>query len=89
VEERGIFHLQANKSHEVYVEFCNVCVPADGDEVETVLESGAGVRPMKQAVKLAREADVVIAVVGLSAEFELEGYDRKTLSLPGRTDELI
>ena len=100
LEERGIFHLQANKSHEVYIEFCNVCARADGDEEETVLDSSAGVRfggaevrdsddLMNQAVKLAREADVVIAVVGLNADFETEGYDRKTLSLPGRTDELI
>ena len=102
MEERGVFHLRAKKSHEVYVEFCNVCAPADGDEVETVLEgtASAGVRLggaevhnsddlMNQAVKLAREADVVIAVVGLNADFEAEGYDRKTLCLPGRTDELI
>jgi len=44
---------------------------------------------MAEAVKLASEADVVIAVVGLNADWETEGYDRKTLALPGRTDELI
>lgn len=41
------------------------------------------------AVKLAQEADVVIAVVGLNADWETEGYDRSTLALPGRTDELV
>ncbi|KIJ63446.1 glycoside hydrolase family 3 protein [Hydnomerulius pinastri MD-312] len=44
---------------------------------------------MAEAVKLASEADVVIAVVGLNADWETGGYDRKTLALPGRTDELI
>ena len=99
-EERGVFHLEANKSHEVYVEFCNVCAPADGDEGEAVMDNNPGVRVggaevrnsddlMDQAVELAREADVVIAVVGLNADFETEGYDRKTLALPGRTDELV
>lgn len=44
---------------------------------------------IKDAVKLAKEADVVIAVVGLNADWETEGYDRTTLTLPGRTDELI
>lgn len=44
---------------------------------------------MAQAVQLAKEADVVIAVVGLNADWETEGYDRTTLALPGRTDELI
>ena len=31
----------------------------------------------------------MIAVVGLNADWETEGYDRTTLALPGRTDELI
>jgi beta-glucosidase len=44
---------------------------------------------MAEAVKLASEADAVIAIVGLNADWESEGYDRKTLALPGRTDELI
>lgn len=44
---------------------------------------------MAAAVQLAKEADVVIAVVGLNADWETEGYDRTTLALPGRTDELI
>jgi hypothetical protein len=44
---------------------------------------------MDDAVALAKEADVVIAVVGLNADWETEGYDRTTLALPGRTDELI
>ena len=99
-EERGVYQLQADKSHEIYVEFCNVRAPADGDEEETVMDNCPGVRLggaevcdsddlMNQAVKLAREADMVIAVVGLNADFETEGYDRKTLALPGRTDELI
>lgn len=44
---------------------------------------------MAEAVKLASEADAVIAIVGLNSDWESEGYDRKTLALPGRTDELI
>lgn len=44
---------------------------------------------MSSAVELASEADAVIVVVGLSGEWETEGYDRKTLALPGRTDELV
>lgn len=44
---------------------------------------------LENAVQLAKEADVVIAVVGLNADWETEGYDRTTLALPGRTDELV
>ena len=37
-EERGTYSLKANKKHDVFVEFCNVCGPAEGDEDETVMD---------------------------------------------------
>ena len=47
-------------------------------------------KQLEQAVDLAKEADAIIAIVGLNNEWEMEGFDRKkTLSLPGRTDKLI
>ncbi|KAF8888341.1 glycoside hydrolase family 3 protein [Infundibulicybe gibba] len=99
-EEKGVCRLGANQKHNIYVEFCNVRGPADGDEDQAVMDSNPGVRlggaevqnaddMMANAVKLAEEADAVIAVVGLNADWETEGYDRTTLALPGRTDELI
>ncbi|PFH53517.1 glycoside hydrolase family 3 protein [Amanita thiersii Skay4041] len=100
LEEKGVCQLKANNYHDVLVEFCNVRGPADGDEDELVLESNAGVRLggaevqdpdalMDKAIELAQDADAVIAIVGLNADWETESYDRKTLSLPGRTDELV
>ncbi|KAF9012112.1 glycoside hydrolase family 3 protein [Hymenopellis radicata] len=99
-EEKGVYRLKANTNHEIFVEFCNVRGPADGDEDEVVMDSNPGVRLggavvvdadelMNEAVSLAKEADVVIAVVGINADWESEGYDRKTLALPGRSDELV
>ncbi|KAI0265209.1 beta-glucosidase [Gloeopeniophorella convolvens] len=99
-EEKGTVQLVANKAHSIYVEFCNVRGPADGDEDEAVMEANPGVRLggaevqdpeelLQSAVQLAKEADAVIAVVGLNADWETEGYDRTTLNLPGRTNELI
>jgi len=44
---------------------------------------------MESAVQLAKEADVAVVVVGLNADWETEGYDRTTLALPGRTNELV
>lgn len=84
VEEKGIFPIKANTKHEVYVEFCNVRGPADGDEDEAVMDSNPGVRLggaevedpdelMAKAVSIAKDADVVIAVVGLNADWETEG----------------
>ncbi|TFY77060.1 hypothetical protein EWM64_g6952 [Hericium alpestre] len=96
--ETGIYQLKANTAHDIYVEFCNVRAPApeDGDNDEAVMDVNAGVRlggaevvdpdtEMENAVQLAKEADAVIAVVGLNSDWESEGYDRTTLALPGRT----
>jgi len=42
-----------------------------------------------RAVRLAAAADVAVVVVGTSEEVESEGFDRTTLDLPGRQDELV
>lgn len=46
---------------------------------------------LQEAVDAAKSADVAIVVVGLDAEWESEGYDRKTMDLPknGSQDLLI
>jgi beta-glucosidase len=41
------------------------------------------------AAALARDVDLVVAVVGTNEEVESEGYDRTDLSLPGRQDDLV
>ena len=62
------------------MEFCNVRGPADGDEDEIIMDTTAGVRLggaevrgpeelLESAVKLAKDADAVIAVVGLNADW--------------------
>lgn len=42
-----------------------------------------------EAVEAARSADLAIVVVGTNLESESEGWDRTTLALPGRQDELV
>jgi beta-glucosidase len=44
---------------------------------------------LARAVDLAREADVAVVVVGTTPEVESEGFDRGSLALPGRQDELV
>jgi beta-glucosidase len=41
------------------------------------------------AAALAAASDAAVVVVGTTAEVESEGYDRTTLALPGRQDELV
>jgi beta-glucosidase len=42
-----------------------------------------------EAVEAARVADVAIVVVGTNAQVESEGFDRDSLDLPGRQDDLV
>jgi beta-glucosidase len=44
---------------------------------------------LDRAVALARDADAAVLVVGTSDEIESEGFDRASLALPGRQDELV
>src|SRR5262252_604947 len=44
---------------------------------------------MAEAVAAAEAADVAVVVVGAAENSESEGYDRDTLALPGRQDELV
>jgi beta-glucosidase len=44
---------------------------------------------LDEAVKAAAEADVAVVVVGSPEGMESEGYDKETMALPGRQDELV
>lgn len=45
--------------------------------------------PIQAAADLAAQADVAIVVAGLTREWESEGFDRESMRLVGRQDELI
>jgi beta-glucosidase len=45
--------------------------------------------PIAAAVELARAADVAVVVVGTTEEWETEGHDRTSMSLPGDQDQLV
>lgn len=44
---------------------------------------------LDHAVAVAKKCDVSIVVVGTNSKVESEGFDRDSLSLPGRQDELV
>ncbi|MBE1492853.1 beta-glucosidase family protein [Plantactinospora soyae] len=44
---------------------------------------------LDEAVRVAAGADVAVVVVGTTEEVESEGFDRTSLALPGRQDELV
>ncbi len=43
----------------------------------------------EHAVAVARESDIAVVVVGTTSMIESEGFDRNTLALPGRQNELV
>ena len=45
--------------------------------------------PMKEAIDIAATSDVSIVVVGTNDDWESEGWDRDTISLPGDQDLLV
>ena len=67
--------------------------PGAGHTVSTTL----GHRPpapdadamIAEAVRLAAGSDVAVVVVGTTEQVESEGFDRTSLALPGRQDELV
>ena len=44
---------------------------------------------IEEAVRLAAASDVAIVVIGTTEQIESEGFDRTSLALPGRQDELV
>ena len=80
LEEKGTVQLVAKKAHSIYVEFCNVQGPADGDEDERLMSTLAGIslggaeaqnpeELLESAIQVAKDADAVIAIVGLNANW--------------------
>jgi len=62
-----------------------------GTFIELTLEvpHGTDDEEIAAAVSLAAASDVAVVVVGTTAEVESEGFDRTSLALPGRQDELV
>jgi beta-glucosidase len=52
-------------------------------------ERRAPAAELAAAVALAADSDIAVVVVGTTAEFESEGFDRTTLDLPGAQDDLV
>lgn len=99
VEEKGSYELKAGVSHDIRLEYSNVSAPVgdEGERVQSFMAAyelgGAEVvdeeELLLEAVRLAKEADIAILVIGNGADYQSEGFDRTTLALPGKTDELV
>ncbi len=89
-EIRATVPLEAGRAAEIRLEFSPA---ADG---EGPLAVRLGIVPaadedemLAEAERAARRADAAVVVVGSAPMTESEGFDRGTLALPGRQDELV
>ncbi|KAM0541955.1 hypothetical protein ACHAPJ_013017 [Fusarium lateritium] len=98
-EEIGLLTLKADQKVHLRVDFGTAPTQSTTSVGTTNMGSG-GFRlgckkitdteqDIQSAVEIAKDADQVIICAGLSPEWEAEGYDRDTMSLPPGTDELI
>ncbi|TMB44837.1 MAG: hypothetical protein E6J53_06995, partial [Chloroflexi bacterium] len=91
-EVRALLDLHAGREVEVRVEHRPNADAPDAGFVTLRL----GIAPQQEEDKLiadaviaAAGADVAVVVVGSAEGTESEGYDRETMALPGRQDELV
>ncbi len=64
--------------------------PAGLLAIRVGVEARADAQPLiDEAVAAATGADVAVVVVGTNSDVESEGFDRASLGLPGRQDELV
>ncbi len=76
--------LEAGRGYELQLDY----VPARPDQDYLALGVRVPSAPMSEAIEAAREADVVVLVLGSGTVTEAEGYDREGMALPGAQDDL-
>ncbi|KIP12383.1 glycoside hydrolase family 3 protein [Phlebiopsis gigantea 11061_1 CR5-6] len=100
VEEKAVIKLEAARPVNILVEYTNTKPPngPESDRSQPALMRGVRLggcekidadKALESAVALAAKSDVVVVITGLSPEWEAEGFDRPTLDMPGRQNELI
>lgn len=98
-EERGSKYLEAHKRYHIMVDYGTA--PTSNLKLHGVVSFGPGglrvggckridkERAIQEAVDLAATFDQVVVCVGLSGEWESEGFDRPHMNLPPMSDQLV
>ncbi|KIY64591.1 glycoside hydrolase family 3 protein [Cylindrobasidium torrendii FP15055 ss-10] len=98
IEEKAVVDFKAGVGREILVEFNNIMPPREGVDSQPALMRGVRLggceqidpdQAVENAVQTAKDSDVVFFIAGLTPEWEAEGFDRPTLHLPSRQDEVI
>ena len=85
VTKTGRIHFEKGKTYALRIEYYE---NTGGATMQLGWRIGLQ-RDLQEAVDAAAHADIAVVVVGNSTDYESEGFDRKSLSLPAGQDELI
>jgi len=88
-ERRAVLALEAGRPHQLLLEYRRppeVPIPGLRLGIAAVVDDDA---VLAEAVRAAAAAEVAVVVVGLTEDWESEGFDRPSFALPGRQAELI
>jgi beta-glucosidase len=95
-QPQTVFPVDLKAGQEVVVSLTHPVVKNSGMSLPMVAFTLAHREPtlpadqlIEEAVRAAAAADIAVVVVGTSQEVESEGFDRTSLGLPGRQDELV
>ncbi|CEP22987.1 BGL1 [Cyberlindnera jadinii] len=100
IEETGKIHLEKGKEYKIRIEFGSTKTYTLKDRDGVDFSSNGAIsfgcarvidaqEEILKAAELARSVDKAIVVIGTNGEWESEGYDRKSMALPGHVDELV
>ncbi len=95
IPPQAVWHVHLRRGEEVEVVLAHELAPEQsedmgvGFQLNLQLPYGGDDEEIERAALIASEADVAVVVVGTTEEVESEGFDRASLSLPGRQDELV
>lgn len=100
IEEKGSIKLEKGQKNKIRVEFGSAPTSTIKTEDSVDFGGGGAVRfgvariidpkeEISKAVDLAKSVDKVVLSIGLTQEWESEGFDRPNMDLPGYTNDLV
>jgi beta-glucosidase len=96
IPPQAVGHVHLRRGEEIEVVLAHELGPEQqaeaigvGFQLNLQPPHGSDDEEIERAEAIASEADVAVVVVGTTEEVESEGFDRASLMLPGRQDELV
>ena len=82
-------HLEAGQAYDLVMTVVRERTPLSVSGIHLGVQAPVVGDPVEDAAALAADCDLAVIIVGTNDDWESEGWDRDTLDLPGRQNELI